>query len=292
MGTSRTPAPPAPPAGRPVSSRAVSFRVNELDPPSSLYVTQDDRLLVRAWNSVASVAVVVRARILMPDGQVVPTAVTVRPSTDRVVSQGAVDLTEGFLLSLLILVEGAAPRRGQTFVTVALARGGALAADPAQLLAADYVAEGAPIGWPGADPIAPTEGPGLVRAVAGTDPAAGVEVSETVPTNARWTLYAVRFPLVTDATVANRRVHLLVDDGTNTLYEAAAPDVQAASLTRNYNAANHGFAPAATVSELYLNLPVPLPLLQGWRVRTATDSLQAGDNFGVPRLTVEEWIED
>jgi len=132
----------------------------------------------------------------------------------------------------------------------------------------------------------------MLRSIAGTNPAANVEVTETVPTNARWRLRALRVALVTAAAVANRRVHFVVDDGATILYDLAAADLQTAGLTRNYNAVEDGFQRTTQDSEIYVPIPAQAMLFQGWRVRTLTTLLQAADDFGAPQLDVEEWIED
>lgn len=116
----------------------------------------------------------------------------------------------------------------------------------------------------------------------GTDPAAGAEASVTVPAGDNWTLTSALISLVTDATVANRRVHLIIDDGTTTVLNLVGSVDQAASLTVVYSWTAGGNDSAA-VRDGVLNLgqlPTDLRLLPGWRIRTLTTGLQAGDNYG------------
>lgn len=263
-----------------------------IDAPSTLYVTREDQLFLRVQNAAAGVVLSLRARYLTPEGRMVEARHDVTPSTDRAVSTSAFQIGEGYLFSVTVEASTGTPRRGQCFAQVGLVRGGERVSEPVAVLAAGYVTASAFVSWPPGDVRASTEGPGLIRSVTGTDPAANVEISETVPTDARWLLHGFRATLVTDATVANRRVHLIVDDGATILLDVVAPDVQAASLTRNYNGSAFGYAVAAQDSELYLALPVPIPLPPGGRVRTNTTNRAAGDNWGAPQLLVEEWIED
>ncbi len=282
----------APAPSPPPHAGFVGFPAGRAPLPSPLYIGRDDRLLVRVHNTATGLAVVVRVRLMQPDGLIVPLSYTLRPTADRTLQTASFDLTEGFLLGLAVLGESAVARRGQAFVAVLLVRGGALASEPVQTLVADYLSEGQLVGWPGGEIRSSVEGPGVMRSIAGTNPAAGAEASEAVPTDARWRLSTLRVQLVTSAAVAARRVHLLVDDGATVLLDLAAADTQAASLTRNYNVAADGFARAAQTNEIYLPIPPGLVLPQAYRIRTSTENLQAGDDFGAPQLAVEEWLED
>lgn len=270
----------------------IEFSKLQAGPPGALYVADEDRLVISAWNSAASVELAVHGRFLVPGVGVVPFHETLVPATDRSVTTRAYGFGEGFLLSLTVHPEAGAPLAGQCFVQAGLGRLVAAAQTLYALAISGYATEAQFLGWPGGKLRPSLDGCGALRSVAGADPAAGVEITETVPTNARWKLHAFRASLVTSATAATRRVHLVIDDGTTTLLDLPAADTQAASLARNYDAAPFGYAPAAIVSEIYIPTPGPLKLLAGWRVRTATDSFQAGDNFGAPQLLVEEWIEE
>jgi hypothetical protein len=96
--------------------------------------------------------------------------------------------------------------------------------------------------------------------------------------------------LVTDATAPARYVSIQVDDGANILLVFPASTTQAASLTRTYQMAEYCYQPAASGSLLFFSLPLDLRLFQGWRIRTSTASLAAGDDWAAPRMMVEEWI--
>ena len=132
---------------------------------------------------------------------------------------------------------------------------------------------------------------GTPTSVAGTNPAAGAEISETVPTGKRWRVLGLQFSLVTSATVANREVVIVVDDGTNTLFQSPSGANHAASLTWAYSAAAVGqpVAGATATTVRQINFP-PLLLPAGARIRTATTNIQAGDDYGAPRLLVQEYV--
>jgi hypothetical protein len=129
------------------------------------------------------------------------------------------------------------------------------------------------------------------KIITGTDPGAGAEISVTVPTGKFWQLLSATFSLVTSATVANRRPSLTLDDGTNVFWRWRTGVDIAASLTRAYffeSELNAEVDRIAVDSSLYEPL-APRLLGQGYRIRTSTTAIQAGDDYGAPLLYVVEY---
>ena len=122
----------------------------------------------------------------------------------------------------------------------------------------------------------------------GSDPAAGAEWSETVPTGKVWKLLAVRAALVTSAVAGNRRVSIVIDDGTNIIFAARDESVQAASLTHTYYG-TLAEARAVADTDHYVQIPDGLWLAAGYRVRSSTTLIDVGDNWGAPVFTIEEF---
>lgn len=121
------------------------------------------------------------------------------------------------------------------------------------------------------------------------DPAAGVEVIVDVPGRATWELIAVRVDLVTDATAPVRAPALVIDNGSTEVARIPAGATVAASLTSRITWVAGGGSGIAIGTVNMGPLPVPpLGLPGGWRVRTATDNLAAGDNYGRPQVLVRE----
>jgi len=269
----------------------VGYRATEVNPPSPLYITRNDNLNVFVWNSLAGLTVRVRARVLLEDGTVVPHEFAYIPSSNRVQNSFSENLTEGFLLDVSAVAFVGEPRRGQAFIRVFIAQGDPDLFEFSQVLLSGYLTPETALAWPPGVLGYTVEGCGALRSIAGADPAAGVEISETVPTGARWKLWGFTFTLVTDATVANRIVDLVLDDGANIYYRAQVPTAQVASQTVIYSAAPQGVAQGVTNLRGLLPLPIPCLLFQGHRIRTVTQGIVAGDNFGAPRYLVEEWIE-
>lgn len=144
------------------------------------------------------------------------------------------------------------------------------------------------LSWPLSHTNSPNPTRGETAFISSNDPAAGAEISATVPTGQSWILKAVKATLVTSATVANRRVHLRVGGLSNTILDFHSLVDQAASTTRNYSFAHAGASSAAAVNnEIFVAFPAELILTEGCSITTVTDNLQAGDNYG----TLGMWVE-
>ncbi|HKV99981.1 MAG TPA: hypothetical protein VJN96_09155 [Vicinamibacterales bacterium] len=259
---------------------------------SPLYVTVEDALLVTVFNGAAGVSVTISGRLLaFGEKHPKPFKTTFTPSTNRAASQLRIGLGDGWLLNAQAIVSAGTPVTGQTFARLSLCRGLTSVADELATLCADNITASQATSWPNGPLDNSLDGQGALRSVTGTDPAAGAECSDTVPTGARWRLHAWNVNLVTSAAVANRSVGFTIDDGANILFQTGDGFTQPASLTVRHvfgeGLGNFG-NPGVAVNGM---LPTFLPLLGGWRIRTATQAIDAGDNYGAPQMLVEEWME-
>lgn len=127
----------------------------------------------------------------------------------------------------------------------------------------------------------------------GSNPAAGAEWSETVPTNKVWRIQAIRAQLVTSADVADRRVGVTLTDvaSGNVVWKGYDESVQAASVTHNYN-----IAPQHSQAVRDVEHTTPLPAVSGgvflpagFVIASSTINLQSADNWAAPVFTVEEF---
>ena len=263
-----------------------------VQPPSRVYLGLDDRLYIRSRNSLAAVTLQVAGRLLTAEGVIVPFNFEHVPLTTRAASLASFRLAEGYLLSVVAFPSVGAPRRGETFVELGLLRGRAVAGAVVDVLARDYVAVAEPLAFPGAPIRSSLEGPGAVLSITGTDPVAGAEITETVPTDARWKLRAFRYTLVTDATAANRQSAVELSDGSTAFHRGRVHTAQTATQTHTYNISLQNHFQANVSSLNYQNILPDVLLGAGFTIATITAALQGGDDYGAPQLLVEEWIED
>lgn len=134
---------------------------------------------------------------------------------------------------------------------------------------------------------------GRTRTIVGTDPAAGLECSDTVPLGFEWRLMGWAVNLVTAVAVANRAPVLLIDDAASAFSIPIGADpaiVQAASLTWVWAVTFGGRVDRKIFDGTWVSIPGPsdLWIRGGYRIRTSTLNIQGADNYGAPRILVEE----
>lgn len=258
-----------------------------------LYVTGEDALACTVFNASAGVTVTISGRML-EFGQARPTPFqqTIIPATDRSASVVRFSLGDGWLLNAQAVVSGGSPFTGQTFVRLSLVRGLLSNANELFTLCADYVTSKQPVSYPGSGVLDPTDGCGALRSITGAVPAAGAEISETVPTGARWELISIAWLLTTAVAVANRSPNLILDDGALVYFRSSfATLIPASVASQNTFAQGIGQFTSANNARLASTLPVNNRLAAGHRVRTSTDNIQAADQYSAIQYLVREWIE-
>lgn len=259
---------------------------------SPWYLRVDDNIRITSYNALASVKLEIRYRMIDGSGLIMAGQEVQTPNTDRTAKTTIYPTPEGWLLGGEIFVSGAAPLLGQTFVVVEIVRGLASSALPLQLIAAGYVSAKQPLAFPSPQIASSLDGGGALRSIAGSTPAAGAEISETVPTGARWELLAFKAALTNSATVANRSPVLTLDDGATIFVVMNNNLNQAASSTFTYS-----YYPGSQVVQspsgfnIQQHLPIGIRLGGGYRIRTSTVNIQVGDQWSAIQYLVREWLE-
>lgn len=267
----------------------IHFKLDGVDPPSTVYVARDDLFRVTVTERTTTFDVHVLFRLLLPNGEIIPNAFIVRPTTPLVPFALNINLAEGFLLSVGVSCTPGSPAQGDVFCQVELQR--FLGGQTLQglMLIAGYISGSQDLAWPSTPPVNSFQGLGNIRQVQGTDPAAGAEITEVVPTGALWRLLSVSFQLVTDATPATRTVRLQLGTAIVTVALIPATSNQTASLTVRYtfgDGLEHFTSGTDTCAPSVRGILLPA----GSQFATSTLNLQAGDNFGAPHYEVEEWL--
>lgn len=270
----------------------IRFVTRRVQPSGSVYITRADSLVATINNSQSGVIFNIVGRILMESGVVRYFQREIDPTDNRAGQEVIIPMTEGFLLSAGVIPGTAGSGSGRTFVHLALTRGIGTSAERWLTLTSGYMLPGADVFWPTHPPEGAFEKAGLLRSIVGTNPAVGAEVSETVPTNARWKLLSFAAALDTNSNVANRGVQFLISDGSQTFLTFPTGLTQAASLSRGYNWCSlAGYKDTAfNQSNAVFGLP-ELILSEGFVISTSTENLQAGDDWRAVVYTVLEWFD-
>lgn len=134
-------------------------------------------------------------------------------------------------------------------------------------------------------------GHGNIITISLGDPAANTEfTAESVPTGAKWHPISFSAPLVTDGNAANRVLSIAFDDGSNEYARGTTTTSHTASLTRVWYAGGGLSGHGTGANGINLTWPNNIFMGAGDRVVFATDSLQAGDDWGEGFIQVEEWL--
>ena len=132
---------------------------------------------------------------------------------------------------------------------------------------------------------------GQILDFTGTNPAAGSEIDDSVPTGRVWRILAISFSLTTDANAANRRVHVILLGPSGVEIDTFSDVDQIASTTRKYSVAAFGAIPdTLDDNDILIPLPADIFLPAGSAVQTLTTNRQAGDDFGTPSILVEQFF--
>lgn len=121
---------------------------------------------------------------------------------------------------------------------------------------------------------------GVISELFTANPAAGAEILYSAAGYSLDIIHFARVTLVTDATVANRRVHFKFQRTGDTVFETFSDQDQAASLTRVYTLAPYGFVTnSLNDNDILVPIPENLTMYADWVLATETTNKQAGDNF-------------
>ncbi len=284
-------APTGPPPSQQIQTirPKVGFKTDQVPPSQYLYMRDEDSLnIVTRGNTVATTGRFAW-RWLTAEGEVKEGTKPLLGFGPGAANTLNIPMAEGWLLSFSLQMANGGGAGQWGFAQVYITRASAPTLAGYGLIFQDYIPLNTGTGWPQATSKAVTDGAGTLRSITGTTPAAGAEISETVPNFIRWNLVGWRAILTTNATVANRNVSVQLTDGTNAFFKGASFQNQPASLAFPYSAINSMTALANLGGDIMVVLPIPIGLKTGFKIQTVTAGLQAGDQWSAPQYLVQEW---
>jgi len=272
----------------------VRFAMEDVQPPSTEYLTRDSFLQVNVYAAAAADTITLAWKILTSDGKLNVSQAVFTNFTVNALAQNFVPLTEGFLMSLTVTntSAGVTPR-GHIFVQVGVQESNAATTPFYRGLISGYVTHVVALAWPEGSLMDSLTGPGWLT-TATASPAAGADFALGFVSNTRNWIHSLSATLTTSATVANRTpVFTLLDYGGNVVWQVAPTTVQAASLAYIYD-----LGEALTLSaDVNSNKIIPLPeeayvYGAGLSVlKSVTTNLQGTDQWSSVSMVYERWFD-
>ena len=240
------------------------------------------QIQIESWSNAA------RELLLRGYSEAGPFAETHTTNADRSRATNTFEV-HGNPISITVRPSAVPVRRGECYVRVTLL----LEGEPVKRLMTAYLTDGKTLTWPPGIQEGFTEGEGLVLHVTGTNPAAGAEISETVPTNVKWILRSIAVVFDTDANAANRVPKLHIKDGAVKLHIFPGETAIVANDVKNVIwEGGLGTPSRESGADMVYPMSPNMELFQGWVIATSTSALQVGDDYSAPAMVVEEWIQE
>lgn len=176
--------------------------------------------------------------------------------------------------------------RGELYVNVALE----INDDKIHVLTAGYVYSTQALSWPASNIETPEIIKGGILGKNSANPAAGAQITQSVPAGESWRIISCRFSLTTAVAVANRRVHLVFEIAGSPAFECIAAIDQIAGQTKTYTAMACGSsAPVSDDNDIIIPIPENIIIPADDIFYTQTTDMQAGDDFGIMKTVYERY---
>lgn len=272
-------------------NRFVDFIRLGVQPPSRVYVTRDDRIILRIWSPIAALAWRVSIRWQDPEGRIVPQFLNGSNTTSGATPATIVlSSAEGYLLSAT--VETSNTTQLTAYASLEILRGaGTSDQTRGQVILCGIVPITGALSFPQALNTSPLFGRGTVRSFAVAAAGAGFEFTQAVPNGVSWILRAVTAVFHASAAVANRLPALILLDPTfaTVSFNPISGVITASSVTTiSWAPGMNPFLLIGTAATAAM--PAEVRLGPGWFIGSQTALLDAGDSYTGVKLIVEEFI--
>ena len=204
--------------------------------------------------------------------------------------EGAIFQIPDIPIVLTVFTESASVERGEYWASIFLLVNG----EKVMKLCSGYISKQSAINFPATQSESERDGGGVLQTISVDSPAAGSDWSEAMAGNQMQRLRSVHARLVTDANVADRSVHLEVEEHSSFRDLNFFSGVkQPASTTREYTFAPvFGLLAYEDDNDIIIPIPANMAINSARDVGTATVNLQVGDQWSEIRVNVETFIED
>lgn len=267
----------------------VTFRTEDVLPPSAYYVTADDQIVIASITDMPGIDMFITLRFLTPGGDVKISAyhfpVTVVGSF---ANAGVISGVEGYIIGAT--VAALYPGLGRCYGQLKVVTGSVPAGSPATaILLQGYTSESAFMCYPPVLIQPMYTGPGFFSTIT-QSPAVGANFSFTVPNAARWRVESVEADYVTDATAGTRLPVLALRDVSNNRIAdipAVAPVNPGSHIAISWA---RGFPFASAGAYTTAPLPQDLTLTAGSQILGLLAAGGPADQWQNVSVTKEEWV--
>lgn len=259
--------------------------------PFQFTTSGEDNLRVVSANSASGVRIRIQGRWFDTKGNLQVLSEVHTPNTDRSVKTQNYPLGPGALTNLTVFAEAGTPLWGQTYVLVELIRGLTGGITVLGTLLGGYVTTTQALGWPGSPIVSSTDGEPAPRFITGTDPPAGFNFLETVPTGARWELLTFYGLFTSSAAAGNRETDFAYGNASSQQVIVVPQGVVPPSTSYQMSWAP-GLVRAVGNVNFIQNIAIPhrAILIAADTIRSLM-ALDVNDQWTQIRYFVREWLE-
>lgn len=260
-----------------------------MPPPAMAYVPAGAFLRLGFWANTVGIVVNVVGQLLLRDGSVSLfkfTKVGVGGLNEQV---GRFPMSEGWILNCCVHVTSVVQEQGRLYTRVHLTAGNTVNSPIIASLISNYTISNYTPSFPNSDnmPSLFNNGFARIRVPTGTTTPVGTDFSIIIASIERWRVFSVRATLATDANVADRRVHLILETFTDEIFDLVCQDVQTAGTTKKYYWLGIGTAWPTQDNCIYTPFPQGIWAVSSGHIRASTTNLQVGDQW----TDTKAWVE-
>lgn len=147
------------------------------------------------------------------------------------------------------------------------------------------------LSWPNSNLQDTIPGKGIMTKEISADPAAGANATISVPPNELWKIRNIYMTFVTDATVANRKIHITITGQQTGINKCLTTSNQTANKTIEYFfQIQNARASILQGNHIISELPAETWIDYDSIIETDIANLQAGDNLSVMTVGIEKFF--
>lgn len=261
-----------------------------IESAGAIYCTNNDVLRIIVSNSVATQHIRVTIRFMSIKNEVTLLSYQYQAPVAATPANYFIKLQEGYILSIIVSHVGTGGGMGTLYCAGFLVSDQSAAALHSMKLFSGYITLNLPVSYPSNVSQMPLLNHGSFFRPIFANPAAGADLSFTIPLPSLFHLLSLKFTFTTDVNVANRIVSLIFDDGGVSFYQIFCPANHAAGLTYFYEFSRNFLSFYNQSNHYYVSIP-DFFLPGNYRILTSITNIQVGDQISSIGILFERFLE-